>query len=112
MIRYAVQVAAVQRFGPGFPFGTLAINVLGSFLIGLVIELAQTRAVGMPVELRAFLAVGVLGGFTTFSSFAFEALTLIQDGAPGLAAAYAAGSVALGLLAAVAGVALARAAGG
>ncbi len=112
VIRYLVQVLAVQRFGPGFPVGTFAINVLGSFLIGVVIELAQTRALGMTTELRTFLAVGVLGGFTTFSSFSFEALTLIRDGAPGLATAYALGSVALGVGAALAGVALARAAGG
>jgi CrcB protein len=112
VIRYLVQIAAVQRFGPGFPAGTFAINVLGSFLIGVVIELAQTRALGMTTELRTFLAVGVLGGFTTFSSFSFEALTLIRDGAPGLATAYALGSVALGVGAALAGVALARAAGG
>jgi CrcB protein len=112
VLRYLAQVAAVQRFGPGFPFGTFAINVLGSFLIGVVIELAQTRAFGVTTEVRTFLAVGVLGGFTTFSSFAFESLTLIQDGAPGLAAAYALGSVALGIIAAVAGVALARLAGG
>jgi CrcB protein len=112
VLRYLVQIAAVARFGPGFPFGTLAINLLGSFLIGVVIELSQTRALGITTELRTFLAVGVLGGFTTFSSFAFEALTLIQDGAPGLATAYAAGSVVLGIVAALAGVALARAAGG
>lgn len=112
MLRYLVQVAAVQRFGPGFPFGTFAINLLGSFMIGVVIELAQTRALGITTELRTFLAVGVLGGFTTFSSFAFETLTLVRDGAPGLATAYALGSVLLGVLAAVGGVALARAAGG
>lgn len=86
--------------------------MLGSFLIGIVIELGQTRALGVTPELRTFLAVGVLGGFTTFSSFAFESLTLIQDGAPGLATAYAAGSIVLGVIAALAGVALARLAAG
>ncbi len=86
--------------------------MLGSFLIGIVIELGQTRALGVTPELRTFLAVGILGGFTTFSSFAFESLTLIQDGAPGLATAYAAGSIVLGVIAALAGVALARLAAG
>jgi CrcB protein len=112
VLRYAVGTAVVQRFGPGFPLGTLAINLLGSFLIGVVIELAQTRALGMTVEARTFLAVGVLGGFTTFSSFSYESLTLLREGAPGLAAAYVAGSVILGILAAFAGVVLARVAAG
>ncbi len=81
---------------------------MGSFAIGLIAELAATRAFGMDPIVRTFLAVGVCGGFTTFSSFSLETLSLIRDGSPALAAGYAAGSVLLGVTAAVAGIAAAR----
>ncbi|HMD02959.1 MAG TPA: fluoride efflux transporter CrcB [Candidatus Baltobacteraceae bacterium] len=108
VLRLLVATVATQRFGPGFPYGTFAINISGSFAIGLIAELALTRVLGFPVELRTFLTVGVLGGFTTFSSFSLESLNLIRDGAPFLALAYALGSVALGVSAAYCGVIAAR----
>lgn len=108
MLRYLVATLTTQRFGPGFPIGTFAINLTGSFAIGLIAELALTRAFWFSVELRTFLTVGVLGGFTTFSSFSLETLNLVRDGSPGLALAYAAGSVAFGVVAAYCGIVMAR----
>ena len=108
VVRYLISVAAIERFGTAFPYGTFAINVLGSFLIGIVAHLALTRALGVSPELRVFLAVGVLGGFTTFSSFSIEAITMVRNGANVAALAYVAGSVVFGLIAAYAGVQTAR----
>jgi CrcB protein len=99
----------VNRFGPGFPAGTFIINIAGSFAIGIVAELAAARAFGVSVEIRTFLAVGVLGGFTTFSSFALETLTLVRDGSTLLALGYSLGSLTFGFTAAYAGTVLARA---
>ncbi len=67
------------RFGAGFPLGTLAVNVLGSFLLGLFMELA-TRTLLVPPEARWLVAVGFLGSFTTFSTFAYESHTLLKEG--------------------------------
>jgi len=106
--RYVVNYLIVQRLGPGFPFGTLLINVTGSLLIGIIAELAATRSFGMPSSARLFLAVGVLGGYTTFSTFALDTVTLVGDRALGIATMYALGSVALGVLAAFAGQVLVR----
>ncbi|HTX58617.1 MAG TPA: fluoride efflux transporter CrcB [Verrucomicrobiae bacterium] len=108
VLRYAVGYAVAQWLGPGFPWGTLAINVAGSFAIGLIAELAQTRALGVTPLVRIFAAVGVLGGFTTFSTFALDMVTLAGERAQALALAYAAGSVALGFAAAFAGIVVAR----
>ena len=104
VLRYVVGVLFVQRFGPGFPFGTLFVNVSGSFLIGVVVELAQTRALGVTPFLRVALATGFVGGYTTFSAYAYETFTLGADGEAGLALAYAGGSVVLGLIAGFDGV--------
>ena len=108
LCRFVVGQLFLQRFGPGFPYGTLFINVSGSFLIGIVAELAATRALGMGPLARVFLATGFLGGFTTFSAFSLDMLTLAEDGAMLLAAVYGLGSVALGFLAAYFGQVLAR----
>jgi len=110
--RYVVGALFVQRFGPGFPYGTLAINLVGCFAIGIVAQLAQTRALGISPTVRLFLAVGLCGGFTTFSSFAYETVTLVGDGATALAFLYIGLSVVVGVLAAFAGAALTRLAGG
>ena len=95
--------------GPRYRWGTLLINVLGSFVIGYFGELS--RATGRwPVseEIRIFVLVGFCGGFTTFSSFSLQALDLFRVGAPGLAASYIAASVALCLVAAYLGVVLGK----
>ena len=105
--RYLVNVTAMRLLGPGFPWATVAVNVAGSFLMGvLVVALAHRDA----MRLAPFLMTGVLGGFTTFSAFSLDALTLWERGQTGLAAAYVAGSVAVSLAAIVAGMAVTRAA--
>ncbi|MGM0575597.1 MAG: fluoride efflux transporter CrcB [Myxococcota bacterium] len=98
----------VQRLlGYGFPWGTFAVNVVGCLLLGLVLELAHH---GSPVsrEAQVFLAVGFLGAFTTFSTFGYETVRLLEDGRAAVALANAGGSVVVGLLACWAGIALAR----
>jgi CrcB protein len=110
VLRYLVGFAFVQRFGPGFPWGTLFINLSGSFLIGVVVELSQTRAFSGSPYWRPFAATGLLGGYTTFSAFAYETLTLAGEGALLLSLGYAVGSVALGVLCAYLGIVAVRAA--
>ncbi|HET6896519.1 MAG TPA: fluoride efflux transporter CrcB [Candidatus Baltobacteraceae bacterium] len=112
VLRYLVGSAFLQRFGPGFPWGTFFINVTGSFLIGVVAQLAFTRSFGMTPTVRAFAATGVLGGYTTFSTFSLDSVVLVGDGAAPLALAYAAGSVASGIIAAYFGQVVARLATG
>ncbi|WP_413874833.1 fluoride efflux transporter CrcB [Albidovulum sp.] len=104
--RYLVNATAMRLLGPGFPWATVAVNVAGSFLMGvLVVALAHRDG----TRLAPFLMTGVLGGFTTFSAFSLDALTLWERGQPGPAAAYVLGSVAVSLAAIVAGMAAARA---
>jgi CrcB protein len=101
--RYAVSLGAVRWLGAGFPWGTLLVNVAGSFAIGLLAALAT--ADGRPAlgaDARAFVMIGILGGFTTFSSFSLETLTLARTGALGAAAA----NVGLSLVLCLAGVSL------
>lgn len=106
--RYLVGTWFVQRFGPGFPFGTLFINVSGSLVIGFVAELAQTRALGITPFVRIALATGLIGGYTTFSSYIFEAVTLDGEGRRWIALLYALGSIVLGIAAFLAGTIAAR----
>jgi fluoride exporter len=109
VMRYVVGQLFLQRFGPGFPYGTLFINVSGSFCIGIVAQLALTRAFGMAPLVRLFFATGVLGGYTTFSAFELDALTLLESGAlPALIYTFA--SVVLGFGGAALGILIARAA--
>ncbi len=94
--RYACSAVALRWFGAGFPWGTLFVNVSGSFAIGLLAALMT--ADGRPLlgnDARAFAMIGVLGGFTTFSAFSLETLNLIRSGAIGAAGANVALSVGL-----------------
>jgi CrcB protein len=103
--RYLTGIAAMRLTGPGFPWATLTVNVAGSFLMGaLVVILAQYSA----NRLAPLLMTGVLGGFTTFSAFSLDALTLWERGQAGLAAAYVTASVVLSLAAIAAGLLAAR----
>jgi fluoride exporter len=106
-LRHLANTAALKLFGSGFPAGTLAINVAGSLLMGVVAGLLAPKGAGAQ-ELRLFLATGILGGFTTFSAFSLDAVNLWQRGEGALAAAYVAGSVILSIAALVAGLGLAR----
>lgn len=108
--RYGVNQLAVAWLGLAFPWATLAVNVVGSFLMGLCAEVIVARFGGWP-EARLFLMTGVLGGFTTFSAFSLEAYALWARGEGGLAALYVGASVGLSIAALVAGFFLARAMG-
>ncbi len=104
--RYLTGRATLAAFGPAFPFGTLAVNLVGGLLMGLLAGvLART---GAAESWRLLLGVGVLGGFTTFSAFSLDAAVMIQRGAIGTALAYALVSVAGSVLAVFAGLWLAR----
>lgn len=105
--RYAFVTQAARMFGPAFPWGTLGVNILGSLLMGMCAGLFSAR-VTAPSELQAFLAIGILGGFTTFSAFSMDLLTLIERGHVSQAAVYALGSVGLSVAAVVLGLSLIR----
>ncbi|PQO22656.1 fluoride efflux transporter CrcB [Rhodobacteraceae bacterium WD3A24] len=103
--RFAVQSGVARLFGAGFPLGTLTVNVVGSFAMGVaVIWLAEK---GM-LRAAPFLMAGFLGAFTTFSTFSLDAMALWERGLPWQAGGYAAASVVLSVAAVVAGAALAR----
>lgn len=107
-LRYAVGRWSLGIFGPGLPFGTWAVNILGGFAMGLLAGWLSTRTAS-DEPLRLLLGVGVLGGFTTFSAFSLELVQMVMRGDAGLAAAYAVSSVAGSMLALFAGVYLIRA---
>lgn len=94
MARYLVGSFLGRLLGSGFPYATLFVNVSGSLVMGLLVEILALKFSISPVW-RAFLAVGVLGGYTTFSSYSLEVALLIERNTYGLAALYAMGSVAL-----------------
>ena len=108
-VRHAVNLA-VARLLPGvtFPVATLLINVLGSFLMGIIAESFALRGALASNPLRLLLTTGLLGGFTTFSTFSLEAITLFERGDVGAAAAYVAGSVVTALLGLAAALAFVR----
>jgi len=106
--RYGLSTFIYSRIEqPSFPYANFIINVSGSFVIGLLAELFDTRLLVSPA-MRVALLTGVLGGYTTFSSFSFETFSLVRDGEMWLAALNAVGSVALGLVAVWLGVRLAQ----
>ncbi len=107
VLRYVVGHWSLRVFGPAFPWGTLVVNIAGSFAIGLVAELIARRF-NAPVEMRLLLLTGFLGGFTTFSAFSLDALVLFERGAAITAAVYVAASIGLSLAAVVGGLALGR----
>ncbi len=106
--RYAVGLLVAATWGTGFPWGTLLINVSGSFALGLFVTFILRRLSGAPA-LRAFVATGFLGAFTTFSTFSYEAVQLLLVGSTLPAVAYVAGSLILGLGAAAVGAICAQA---
>jgi fluoride exporter len=106
MTRHGVNRAALALVGPGFPWWTLAVNVLGSFLIGLLAGLFGAMETGH--NARLFLTTGFLGGFTTFSAFSLDALTLWERGEILQAGLYVTASVIPSLLAAAVGLMLSR----
>ncbi len=109
VLRFIITTLVVARLGTNMSYvATLGINIAGSFAIGFVLETATLRATFDPL-LRVFLATGVIGGFTTFSAFSYEALRMAAHALTLTAIAYVFGSVGLGIVGAYLGVALARA---
>jgi CrcB protein len=104
-LRYGVGMAMLRLVGPGFPLGVLAVNILGSFLMGAFAVLTIERGLA---HLNPLVMAGLLGGFTTFSAFSLEAVTLWERGAMGEAALYVGLSVGLSIGALMLGAALAR----
>jgi fluoride exporter len=103
--RYLVGGWFAARFGAAFPYETFVINVTGSFIVGFFLAYAQER-VSLSPYWRLFFAVGLVGGYTTFSTFEYESIRLLQDGEMLMAAVYLIGSVVTGGVAAIAGIAL------
>jgi fluoride exporter len=92
MARHGVGLIALRLFGQNFPIGTLAINIVGSFLIGIVAEYWAVKS-GLPQSARLFLTTGIMGGFTTFSAFSLETALLWERGQLLFAAAYVTATV-------------------
>jgi fluoride exporter len=107
LLRYFAATAVMSRYGRTFPLGTLVVNVTGCFLIGFLMSLFTERFQPY-TNLRLLLVVGFLGGYTTFSSFAWETYTAVRGGGFWMGLANIAGSVAFGYLAVWLGALLAR----
>ena len=105
-LRYLTGLGLTRALGHGFPYGTLAVNVVGSFLMGVVVVLAAERGL---THLSPLVVTGLLGGFTTFSAFSLDAVTLWERGEVVTATAYVGASVALSIGALVLGLLTARA---
>jgi CrcB protein len=102
--RFGVSVIGIRWFGPGFPWATLTVNILGSGFIGWLAASLPLQ----PPSARLFLMTGVCGGFTTFSAFSLETLNLVRQGEAGRAATYMAASLVLCGLAVLGGASLGR----
>ena len=104
ILRYLLSQLIQAKFLSTFPFGTLSVNIIGCFFIGLVFGFSERSYISM--EWRLFLVTGLLGGFTTFSSFSNETIALIRDGQNWLALSYIASSVIVGLVSTFAGISI------
>lgn len=107
MARYGLTVGVGRLLGAGFPFGTLFANMLGSLMMGVLVGMGAHH-LNLTQEMRAFLAIGVLGGFTTFSSFSLDAITLFERQMAPEAIIYIVASVLLSLLLFLLGMLLTR----
>ena len=107
-LRWQVGEWATDRWTTPFPWGTLLINLTGSFILGLYLTLVTGRFTGRPLT-RLLIATGILGAYTTFSTFAYETVRLVQHGYIATALAYVAASLVFGLAACAGGIAAGRA---
>lgn len=107
VMRYYTAGAVTRFAGVGFPYGTVAVNLLGSFVMGMVVTLFALKF-NPSEEVKAFLTVGLLGGFTTFSTYSLDGVLLIERGDWGLAALYLFGSLFLGIIGLFAGMNIGR----
>jgi CrcB protein len=105
--RHLVNVGMGRLLGTSFPWSTLTVNIVGSFLMGFIVEYIVLRAAGS-AEMRTFLATGILGGFTTFSAFSLDVAQLVGSKENGAAVLYVVGSVGMSILVLYAGMAVAR----
>lgn len=103
--RYLTNSAVMRWAGPGFPYGTMIVNILGSFLMGVLVVVLARKGHN---DIAPFLMTGLLGGFTTFSAFSLDTLAIFERGETGLAGLYAGASVMLSLAGIVAGMSIAR----
>ncbi len=106
--RYLVDGFVAERTAGGFPWGTLAVNVTGSFILGLLFAMTTERAI-LPADIRGPLMIGFIGAYTTFSTYMLESWRLIESGSWGPALANLGGSILLGLIAVLAGLTVGRA---
>ena len=104
-LRFLTGVGILRLIGPGFPIAVMGMNIFGSFVMGLFVVLATQRGI---VQLSPFVMVGLLGGFTTFSAFSLEAVSLFERGAMGQALAYVVMSVVLSIGGLMLGLMIAR----
>jgi|SRR5665213_916709 CrcB protein len=107
LLRYFVAGAIQSAAWPGYPWGIFVVNISGGLAMGIIVELAALK-LSMSPELRAFLTVGILGGYTTFSTFSLDSVLLIERGAYTSAAVYIVGSTVLSILALFAGLWIVR----
>ena len=104
-LRWLTGLLTLRLLGPGFPWGTFTVNILGSFAMGVLVVVLAERG---GQRIAPFAMTGLLGGFTTFSAFSLDAVRMIEDGQLAQAALYTGASVVLGVLALVAGLMMAR----
>ncbi|MCD2178719.1 fluoride efflux transporter CrcB [Rhizobium sp. C1] len=107
VLRQGVNVATLKWLGPNFPWGTLCVNIVGSLVMGLIAEYWALKS-GLPQSARLFLTTGILGGFTTFSTFSLDTATIFERGETWLATGYAIASVVLSVGALFLGLAIVR----
>jgi len=103
LLRYFVAGAVQSATWPGFPWGIFVVNITGGFAMGLIVELSALK-LNLTPEVRAFLTIGILGGYTTFSTFSLDSALLIERGDYSGAALYIAGSALLSIMALFAGL--------
>jgi CrcB protein len=107
LLRYVVAGFVQSATWPGFPWGIFVVNISGGFAMGIIVELSALK-LNLTPEMRAFLTVGILGGYTTFSTFSLDSALLIERGDYSGAAVYIAGSALLSIMALFAGLWLVR----
>ncbi len=108
VLRYLIKILCEKNFGVFYPWGTFSVNILGSLILGFAFTVILSKVNALDTNMKLFLTVGFAGGFTTFSTFSLESVTLIKEGFLGTSIIYMFSSLILGLLAVFAGMYLAK----